>query len=866
MLSLLVTQISMRRYRCFAMLLLLAATAFQLFGQSNKISTGPPKSWVEAIHFNPQAMPAAGQESGYYYLLLDKQENTVQQEYFFHFAYKILTYEGLQQMSDLSFSFDPAYEQLIFHSITIHRNGTMIDQLPKTFRTIQREQSMDRFLYDGSLTTVVNLTDVRVGDIIEYSFTRKGYNPVYGPYFNREIYFNYSFPVEKIAQRLVTSTAVPLTFKYVNTDIKPVSKMEGNVIEYRWTVDRAEGLTSDNHEPAWYNSYAHVFISNFKNWQEVAAWAVKTFQLPDTETQKVTRTIVPEFKSTAPEAYALEVIRFVQDEIRYLGFESGLNSHQPHSPLSVYQQRFGDCKDKSLLLATLLQAKGIEAYPLLVNTVYQDKIAEQLPSATAFDHCVVQITLNNNTFYVDPTINNQGGTLTDLYFPYYGKGLVVNARSSDLTDLPPPGISSTSEVQTFDLAAVGGEGMLKVKTTYTGWEADMQRSYFARNNRENIQKNYLTYYGNLYPDIEKLESIEIKDDRHKNIFVVDEYYKIPQFWKNSSSQDDLLYCEFYGQSLEGYFNVGKFAQRKAPYRLSYPVNYTLEIQVNLPEEWSIERNSKKIETEYYSYDYNVHYANRTLRMFTNYQTKTSSIPVTAITQFMEDHQRMMNHLAYSLTYDQKYLQVKELKLPGTITSILAVFAGIALVLWLYTRYDPQPYYPAAWAQPIGGWLVLVAFGITLTPFRLLYDFITNTNLLSGEAWLVMFYMKNYTAGAILLLLHVYNLVFLLYAVLVVVLFYQRRSSVPRLISILYGISCLATILDAIVSHQIDPGTAISSKDIVRSVFTAAIWIPYFHLSTRVKKTFVFVHNGHNNSNPDNMVAEPVMVSEDYRNE
>jgi ABC-type multidrug transport system permease subunit len=94
----------------------------------------------------------------------------------------------------------------------------------------------------------------------------------------------------------------------------------------------------------------------------------------------------------------------------------------------------------------------------------------------------------------------------------------------------------------------------------------------------------------------------------------------------------------------------------------------------------------------------------------------------------------------------------------------------------------------------------------------LYDFITNTNLLSGEAWLVMFYMKNYTAGAILLLLHVYNLVFLLYAVLVVVLFYQRRSSVPRLISILYGISCLATILDAIVSHQIDPGTAISSKD------------------------------------------------------
>ena len=54
----------------------------------------------------------------------------------------------------------------------------------------------------------------------------------------------------------------------------------------------------------------------------------------------------------------------MQDEVRYLGLENGISAYKPSSPNKVYNQRFGDCKDKSLLLVTMLNQMNIEAYPV----------------------------------------------------------------------------------------------------------------------------------------------------------------------------------------------------------------------------------------------------------------------------------------------------------------------------------------------------------------------------------------------------------------------------------------------------------------------------------------------------------------------
>lgn len=847
----------MKIVRFFLLLIFLINSSVHLFSQSAQVKTSPVKSWVTPIDFDKDAVPGAGQESSHYYLLLDEQENITQQESFVHYVYKILTNEGLQQMSDLSVEFDPSYEQLFFHSVSIHRDGTSIDQLPKKIRTIQREQSMDRYLYDGSVTAVINLADMRIGDIVEYSFTRKGYNPVYEGHISRKIHFNYNMAFEKMFQRLVTPSSLNLSFKYVNTETKADQENLNNQVIYTWNRNKVPGYIADNQEPEWYNPYSYVLITSFNNWAEMAAWSAKRFHVSDADMQLVLKEIYPQFKNNTPEEYTLKVIRFVQDEIRYLGFESGLNSHKPHAPAQVYNQRFGDCKDKSLLLSTLLKVHGVESYPVLLNTSYRHKISDQLPSTNAFDHCVVQIKLKDHLFYVDPTINNQGGSIDQYYFPAYGKGLVVNSSSMDLVDLPAPLPASISEVQTFDVDSIGGQSLLSIQTTYTGSEAESQRSYFSQNNLESLQKGYLTYYANMYPDIEKVETVKMEDDRHANILIVREKYKIPSFWKPYEEKARKIYCEFYPQTLEGYFNVSKSTQRTAPYRLQHPLDYLHEISINLPEEWTVTPDQQSIETDYYQYDYKVEYQDNHISLLTHYKTKQSSIPTSAFPKFVEDHGKMMTNLSYSLTYDLNLVQSATSKWPGGVLTIITILFGAWMVFWLYQHYDPQPYYPATWGQPIGGWLILVGIGLSLTPLRLLYDFITEENLMNGTAWLTMWYANSYGYFTFLFIEHIYNFIYLLFSILVLILFFQRRSAVPRLISILYAGSCAATILDSVLAAQINPELAVDAQEITRAFFTVVIWIPYFQMSLRVKKTFVNTYRG--GSDQRELAQQPVSV-------
>lgn len=831
----------MKKYFLFFLFILILFEEFESTAQSTNVKQRAQNTWVEKIGFDEKAIPPSGQESSYYYLLIDEQENVSLQESFVHYAYKILTNEGLQQMSDLSFEFDPSYEQLILHTVVLHRNGTVLNQLPKEIRTLQREQSMDRFLYDGTLTAIINLSDVHVGDIIEYSFTRKGYNPIYDNYFSRRINFNFNVAFEKYFQRLIAPVTLDLSFKYINTSIEPVVEKENHNISYTWEANHVSGVLYDNHEPDWYYSNQCVYISNFKTWGEVAKWAAKRYSVNEQDKQEVANEFIQKFKGSSQEEYALAAIQFVQDEIRYLGFESGLNSHLPHPPFQVYQQRFGDCKDKSLLLSTLLTARGIESYPVLVNTVFRHKIVEQLPSTNSFNHCVVQLKLNDHTVYVDPTISSQGGELDHYYFPPYGKGLVIHSQTSNLTDLPEPMSSSISETQIFDLASIGGEGMLKIETSYTGSEADNQRSYFANNNLESIQKDYLTFYGNLYPDIQKFESIQFEDNRKVNVFKVKEKYKIPTFWRPYKNQEGKIYCEFYPQALETYFNITKSAQRIAPYRLTYPLDYSHKIYVQLPEEWNVTTDQVAIENKYYKYDFEVSYNNKNLSILTHYVTKQESIPVEDFSKFVDDHGKMMNNLSYMLSYDQTLVQKTSDKLPGIVVSILALVAGVYLIIWLYFNYNPKPHYPETSGIPIGGWLILVGLGIVISPLKNLYELLTVDNLLNGESWLAMWYNKSYGYFIFLLIEHIYNIVYLMLSIVVLILFFQRRTSVPKLISILYAVPSVVIIIDNLVAQQINPNQEWDTKGIFRAIAAAVIWIPYFSMSTRVKKTFVFMN-------------------------
>jgi transglutaminase-like putative cysteine protease len=829
--------------RCLKTLAFIAAFYFVFNAYSQPVTLAPIPSWVTLHEPRIDVQPKSTEVSGYYYLLIEQQEHVRKQESFRHNAYKFLTNEGIQEMADISINFDPQYQKLIFHKLIVHRDGQKIDRLEKhAIRTIQREQDMDRYIYDGSLTAIINLKDIRVGDVIEFAYTVKGYNPIYEGHISHRIYLNYSLPYEKGIKRLIVPTETNLYFQYKNDASKPVVETSNGNTSYTWESEQVEALLQDSNIPSWYDPYQVVQVTDFKTWEEVVDWSLKHFDVKTGEWNALKKHM-DERWTASDENIILEIIRFVQDEIRYLGFEAGLNSHKPHGPAKVFNQRFGDCKDKSLLLSTILQQKGISAYPMLVNTSNQKYLHDQLPSIHAFDHCVVELNWKNKKVYIDPTISNQGGKLDNIYFPNYGAGLVIRKGETNLTNLPEPLSGGIHEQDTFKLNFLEGEATLAIRTSYKGGDADNQRSYFAGNSLESTQKSYVDFYANLYPEIKTEELLKTNDDREKNIFIVEEKYKVPSFWKKNTEVDGQMYAEFYSLSLENLVNVSKSSQRNSPYRLAHPTSFQHTMHVALSPEWNFKSEETDITSDAYKYRYELSYIENTLRIYHRYTTLKDHIPAADVSKFVKDHQAMKKNLSYMIGYDSGVRTSSGFNWVPLIVGVITVGLSLLMVKFLYFKYDPIPSTGAGRGQPIGGWLILVAIGLSITPLRLIIDIFNIPEFFDPTSWSALWNSDNGLLFSVFFFEYVYNIFYFFFSILLVILFFNKRSSIPLLISVFYGTTFIVTLIDTLIAMNLNETYTSTDQqeyyqDLIRSFFAAVIWIPYFNISERVKDTFV----------------------------
>jgi len=826
------------------------------------VSIKPAPAWVTQYKPDVTAKPDARSAASSYYLLIDKQDHVPRQMDFRHYAYKLLTTEGVQQMSDISVSFDPSFQKLIFHQCVIHRDGKTIDKLkPGNIRTIQREESMDRYLYDGSLSAVINLQDVRTGDIVEYAFSIEGYNPVYEGHYTNTVYFDFTVPYEQFEQRIIFPGTEKLYTKSFNKEVKPEIQDVGSSTEYRWSLHRGNAVTGEDNEPSWYEGYRFVQITDFKEWSEVAIWAAKQFEVSEAERKQLKSRTDELFNGLDKPGLIQKAIRFVQDEVRYLGFESGLNSHRPHAPVDVFEQRFGDCKDKSLLLSSILNIYGVEAYPMLVSTTLRDHTSERLPSHTIFNHCVVKVEYDGKSIFIDPTISNQGGTFEDYYFPTYGLGLVVNKDSKTLLTLPGPGTALIKEEQTFDILELGGAAIFSVKTIYKGVEADIQRSDFASRSINQIQKDYIAFYANLYADIVVVDTVRMEDNRQENIVTIYEKYKVPGLWTTKEGEPEKLNAEFYPLTLENHFSIPKSQSRNAPYKLSFPLSYEHNIRVNLPESWNIKTDSKSIETAYYKYDYHASYDadSSALILQTLYKTKKDHIPDSAMQTFVDDHAVMMKNLSYNIFYDKSVSNASGIGWFSIFISLFTLYISVKVALHLYQHYDPKPELINVKGKPIGGFLVLMAIGLVIAPLVLIHDLLNTIDFYYQKMWLPFLRGEQYGLIVALCLRLVHDIISVIFSLLLVLLFFERRSSFPKLIAIFFALNVVVALIDCFIElmyldvrREQQVGAFLR---VLGGLFVGAIWIPYFNVSTRVRETFVVRSGKHKRSHQTDVPVE-----------
>jgi hypothetical protein len=356
-------------------------------------TVAPTPDWVRPADISPEALAPRDTGQSVAYLLTDRQIR-IQGDTGTRYVRRVvrpLTESGLESVAEIEIDFDPACERLAIHALSVYRAGKLYNRLrPDQVRLIQRERDLDQKLYDGTVTALIILDDVRVNDVIDIAYSVDGRNPVFGDKYFSSFALGWNVAVERASVRIVMPRSRRLHTRTYHIDLEPTVSVHGDTREYLWVRNAVPAVIDEGDYPDWYQPYPWLQVSEYRNWTEVADWAAALYTWKGDLDPALLRQIAQWRAPDIPLAEAVRrALRFVQGEIRYLGIELGQNSHRPAHPNDVFARRYGDCKDKALLLSAILNEMGISARPSLVATKHGRVLAERLAGPGLFDHVIV---------------------------------------------------------------------------------------------------------------------------------------------------------------------------------------------------------------------------------------------------------------------------------------------------------------------------------------------------------------------------------------------------------------------------------------------------------------------------------------------
>lgn len=647
----------------------------------------PPASWVRTTSIDANVRPASTAATGSTMLVLDDYEIRVSEksvERYYHYAQRIETTAGLDELSQLKFYFEPSYQQLIIHSIQIHRGGSIINALePSEIKTIQEEEELDQQLYNGTFASVVFMNDLRVGDVIDYAYTVSGENPVLGGRFADRVYLADYRMAQKLTVRLLWPTQRSLNLRNHNTEVQPAIQTVGGETEYRWERNDVPALPSEDSTPSWAEPFPVIDLSEFKDWDDVVRWALPLYQISPPAAELAGR--IEKWKSElqSPEARALAALRFVQDEIRYLGIELGRYSHQPNPPDKVFARRFGDCKDKSMLLAVILNAMEIEAAPALVNSRAGKAVNSKQPSPFSFNHVIVQAKLSGKTYWWDPTISFQRGSLAQYYDPPYATALVLRQGSNALEQIPPTShdSGSTTVHEVYTVKDYSMPVSFVVTTVYAGADADPMRYRLSSESLEELGKANLNYYANHTPSIRSDGVNEVSDDQNANIITVTERYTVDQLWTEPTHY-------FFADQVSSALAKPKVAKRSTPFAINHPTSIKQTIEIILPDATEVSTDSGIISDEALQMTYRQSAAGNKIKLEYSLRSLDDHIAAGAIGKHLDTVDRMRNFIGIDLPRGRSALIRTNVDgRSSTLVKVLAVLLPVLLVALIVLGYS-----------------------------------------------------------------------------------------------------------------------------------------------------------------------------------
>lgn len=548
----------------------------------------PPAPWVDVSPIPP---PAPAESATAVQALIDDHQTRFDpagDAYYARRVIKIFKPEGLAGVKSVSVIWSPDTETLTFHTLSIIRDGKVIDLLAdhKAMLVLRRETNLEQASLDGRITATRQIDGLQVGDILDFAYTRVRADPVLQ---------GHSFDAQRIALpgligRYRTVITWPrgeaVTWKTTPGFGEPVQTVKaGRVV---LSLDKTDILAPKPPigAPLRFLRVGLLEATSFKSWSEVSQLMAPLYAKASTIGPGSPLTAEAEAiaaRTKDPKARAFQALQLVEDKTRYFFIGMGDGSYVPAAADDTWARRFGDCKAKTALLLALLRNLGVDAEPVLVNLGGGDGIDELPPALQAFNHVIVRAKIDGQSYWLDGTRTGDTNPQS-MHAPPHKWGLPVRAEGADLEKIVEPQINvpTTSTVYRLD-ASKGLEALAaaKIEITYSGILATQVRALVARTSRADLERGFRQQYSSPTTGVE-IEQVAWRDDPVHDLFTVEMTGTDDMDWRMNP---DLGVREFrigIGAAPRPFPKRDPGPNRDAPFAIPYPSYTRVRTEIILP--------------------------------------------------------------------------------------------------------------------------------------------------------------------------------------------------------------------------------------------------------------------------------------------
>lgn len=262
--------------------------------------------------------------------------------------------------------------------------------------------SVPEVMYAGAYTNarvkIVSFPGLGPNAIIEYKYKVENRKD---KYFFGEVLFSGKEPVLKKEFKIITPRNIKFKYSLVNDNINPVIDTLGDKIEYLWSIENIVPINREPYMPALTEIVPRLVYSSFDSWKELAKWLGAPFYKNMVLNKRMGDELKVLTKNKSPEEITRICFLKVLAECRNVRLPVGFAGYVPSKADKVYYNKYGDPRDKVVLLCTLLRGSGINAYPVFINTSGAT-ILEDIPSPTMFNWVIVAVEHQAGWFLLDP--------------------------------------------------------------------------------------------------------------------------------------------------------------------------------------------------------------------------------------------------------------------------------------------------------------------------------------------------------------------------------------------------------------------------------------------------------------------------------